>query len=112
MTVLSKAGMLEVKRLLIYVASAVVMGILVTVIPLITFAEVKHESFVPTSPWLNKNIRGLEGYSNLGTLGTPNSDSFGFTILIVSFVVSMVVYLFVRHRVPRHDLPWARFPVY
>ncbi len=101
--------MLEVKRLLIYVASAVVLGILVTVIPLITFAEVKHESFVLTSPWLNENIRGLEGYSNLGT---PNSDSFGFTILVVSFVVSMVVYLFVRHRVPRHDLPWARFPVY
>lgn len=109
MIVLSKAGMLEVKRLLIYVVSAVLLGILVTVIPLITFAEVKHESFIPTSPWLNENIRGLEGYSSLGT---PNSDSFGFTILIVSFAVAMVVYFFVRHRVPRHDLPWARYPVY
>lgn len=101
--------MLEVKRLLIYLASAVVLGILVTVIPLITFGELRHESFVPTSPWVNQNIRGLEGYSNLGA---QNSDSFGFTILAVSFVVAMVVYLFVRHRVPRHDLPWARFPVY
>jgi hypothetical protein len=109
MTLLSKAGMLEVKRLLVYVASAVVLGILVTVIPLITFAEVRHESFIPSSPWLNENIRGLEGYSSLGA---PNSDSFGFTILVVSFVVAMVVYLFVRHRVPRKDLPWARYPVY
>lgn len=105
MTVLSKAGIHEVKRLLAYVASAVVLGILVTVIPLIAFAGVRHESFIP----LNENIRGLEGYSSLGT---PNSDSFGFTILVVSFVVAMVVYLFVRHRVPRKDLPWARYPVY
>ena len=109
MTVLSKVGMLEVKRLLIYVASAVVLGILMMVIPLITFAEVSHESFVPTSLWLNENIRGLEGYSSLSQ---PNSDSFGFTVLIVSFVVSMIVYLFVRHRVPRNDFPWARYPVY
>jgi hypothetical protein len=109
MTASSKAGMLEVKRLLIYVASAVVLGILMMVIPLITFAEVSHETFAPTSLWLNQNIRGLEGYSSLSE---PNSDSFGFTVLVVSFVVSMVVYLFVRHRVPRTDLPWARYPVY
>ena len=97
------------KRLLVYLASAVVLGILVMVAPLITFAEFRHEGFTATSPWVRTNLRGLEGYDNLAT---PNSDVPGFTVLTVSFVIAMIAYLLVRRRIPRTDLPWVRIPPY
>ena len=97
------------KRLIIYIASAVVLGVLVMVAPLITFAEFRHEGFMATPPWIRSNLRGLEGYDNLAA---PNSDVPGFTILTVSFVVAMIAYLLVRRRIPRHGLPWVRIPPY
>ena len=97
------------KRLLIYLASAVVLGVLAMVAPLITFAEFRYEGFTATSPWIRAYLGGLEGYSNLAP---ANSDVPGFTVLTVSFVVAMIVYLLVRRRIPRHDLPWVRIPPY
>ena len=97
------------KRLLIYLASAVILGVLAMMVPLITFAEFKHEEFTVTSPWLRENFRGLEGYDNLAV---PNSDVQGFTVLTVSFVIAMIAYLLVRRRIPRNDLPWVRIPPY
>jgi hypothetical protein len=98
-----------VKRLSIYLVSAVALGVLAMMIPLVTFAEFRHEEFAPTSPWIRANLRGLEGYDNLAT---SNSDVPGFTILSVSFVIAMIVYLLVRRRIPRHELPWVRIPPY
>ena len=97
------------KRLLIYLATAVVLGVVTMVAPLITFAEFRHEGFTPTSPWIRANFRGLEGYDNLTS---PNSDVPGFTVLTVSFVIAMIAYLLVRRRIPRYDLPWVRIPPY
>lgn len=97
------------KRLIIYLASAVVLGVLAMVVPLITFAEFRHEGFTATSPWIRSNLRGLEGYDNLAA---PNSDVPGFTVLTVSFVIAMIAYLLVRRRIPRHDLPWVRILPY
>jgi hypothetical protein len=98
-----------VKRLLIYLATAVVLGVLAMVAPLITLAEFRHEEFTATSPWIRANFRGLEGYDNLAT---SNSDVPGFTVLTVSFVIAMIAYLMVRRRIQRHDLPWVRIPPY
>jgi hypothetical protein len=98
-----------VKRLVIYIASAVVLGVLVMVAPLITFAEFRHEGFMATSPWIRSNLRGLEGYDSLAA---SNSDVPGFTILTVSFVVAMIAYLLVSRRIPRHGLPWVWIPPY
>ena len=97
------------KRLLVYLASAIVLGVLVMVAPLITFAEFRHEGFTAMSPWLRANFRRLEGYDNLAA---SNSDVPGFTVLTVSFVIAMIAYLLVRRRIPRHDLPWVRIPPY
>jgi hypothetical protein len=98
-----------VKRLLIYLASAVVLGILTMVVPLITFAEIRREGFTATSPWIRANFLGLEGYDNLAA---PNSDVLGFTVLTVSFVIAMITYLLVRRRIPRNDFSWTRIPPY
>ena len=97
------------KRLLIYLACAVVLGILAMVIPLITFAELRHEEFSPAPLSIGANFRGLEGYDNLAA---PNSDVTGFTVLIVSFVIAMTAYLLVKRRIPRNDLLWVRIPPY
>ncbi len=97
------------KRSAIYLAGAVILGILAMVAPLIAFAEFKHGGFTVTSPWIRSNLRELEGYDSLAA---PNSDVPGFTILTVSFVVAMLAYLLVRRRIPRHGLPWVRMPPY
>jgi hypothetical protein len=98
-----------VKRLIIYIASAVVLGVLVMVAPLITFGELRHEGFMVTSPWIRSSLRGLEGYDNLAS---SNSDVPGFTVVTIGFVVAMIAYLLVRRRIPRHGLPWVRIPPY
>jgi hypothetical protein len=97
------------KRLLIYLASAIVLGTLAMMIPLITFAEFRHEESEPLSPWISANFRGLEGYGNMSA---PNSDVPGFTVLTVSFVIAMIVYLLVRHRIHRPEFSWVRIPPY
>jgi hypothetical protein len=102
-------GNREVKRLLIYLATAVVLGFLAIMAPLITFAAFRHEELTATSPWLRANFRGLEGYDNLAT---SNADVPGFTVLTVSFVIAMIAYLLVRRRIPKHDIPWIRIPPY
>ena len=86
-----------------------VLGIAVILVPLVVFAQFRHETFAPLSPWLNDNIRGLEGESGLRT---PSTDISDLTILGVSFVISMIVYLFIRHRIPRPEVPWVRIPPY
>ncbi len=97
------------KRLLIYLASAIVLGVMAMVVPLLTFAEFRHEEFTTTFPWIRANFRGLEGYDSLTA---PNSDVPGFTVVTVSFVIAMIVYLLVRRKIPRHDFPWVRIPPY
>jgi hypothetical protein len=45
-------------------------------------------------------------------VSTPNPYFSDLTVLTISFVIAMIVYLFVRHRIPRQEPPWIRMPPY
>jgi hypothetical protein len=85
------------KKALMYFDCGIVLGILITLIPLITLAEFNIENRLPQPRSLSDEFRGIEGSYGLGTSRAPVSD---LAPLVISFVVAMVAYLLVRRRIP------------
>jgi hypothetical protein len=96
-----------VRKPLLYLTAAVILGMAVTLVPLVTLALVRRDIYV--RPQLFSEFGSLER----GSFQSNPSQSYvsDFTVLTVSFVIAMVLYLFVRRRVPR-DFARIRFPPY
>ena len=95
------------RKPLLYMTAAVILGITITLVPLVTLALVRRDIYV-RSQFLNEF-----GSLERGSFQSNSSQSYvlDFTVLTVSFVIAMVLYLFVRRRVPR-DFARIRFPPY
>lgn len=97
------------KKTLLYLLAAVVLGILVTIVPLITVAQIgstgnrQNESYTSL---LRKSLGQLEGQYDLKT-SSGNSD---IEFLTVSFVIALVAYILVKYRMPKRDRMQYRFP--
>jgi hypothetical protein len=96
-----------VRKSLLYLTAAVILGITITLVPLVTLALVQRDVNVRSQ--LFSEFGSLER----GSFQSSSSQSYvsDFTVLTVSFVIAMVLYLFVRRRIPR-DLARIRFPPY
>lgn len=95
------------RRTLLYLTAAVVLGILATLTPLFVLALVRQEQY--GSAQLFGGFRSLE--ETLSPSNQSQSYILDFAVLTVSFVVAILLFLFVRHRVPR-DFSRPRFPPY
>ena len=95
------------RKSLLYLTAAVILGITITLVPLVTLALVQRDVNVRSQ--LFSEFGSLER----GSFQSSSSQSYvsDFTVLTVSFVIAMVLYLFVRRRIPR-DLARIRFPPY
>ena len=95
------------RKSLLYLTAAVILGITITLVPLVTLALVRQDLYARSQ--LFSEFGSLER----GSFQSSPSQSYisDFTVLTVSFVIAMVFYLFVRHRVPR-DFAWIRFTPY
>lgn len=97
------------KKTLLYLSTAVVLGILVTIVPLITVAQIgitgnrQNESYTSS---LAHSLGQLEGQNDLKT-SSANSD---LEFLTVSFVIALVAYILVKYRLPKRDRMQYRFP--
>lgn len=97
------------KKTLLYLSTAVVLGILVTIVPLITVAQIgstgnrQNESY-PSS--LRKSLGQLEGQYDL----KPSSVNSDLQFLTVSFVIALVAYILVKHKMPKRNHVQYRFP--
>lgn len=97
------------KKTLLYLAAAVVLGILVTIIPLITVAQIgsagnrQNESYASS---LAHSLGQLEGQYDL----KPSSFNSDLEFLTVSFVIALVAYILVKHRLPKRERVQYRFP--
>lgn len=105
-------GTNTVKKLAVYLVVAIVIGVLVTVVPLIAVAEIgnfdqKYDGL--RSMWLRESMGLLEGSYDTGASKSYWSD---FGVLTVSFVIALALYLYVKHRMPNRDYVWVRFPPY
>ena len=90
------------KKILVYLAVAVVLGLFLTLVPLITItiAEIRVENNYAMSHSLWEGLEKLEGTRFLGT--SQYSDA-GLEILAISFVIALVVYVLFKRRLPHHE---------
>lgn len=93
-------------KALLYFVSAVVLGLLTTLAPLVAFAGLRGDNAVFRTEFLPKGLRGLEGSGTLKT-GVSGME---VDVLIVSLLVASIVYLLFRRRIPERERQWARFP--
>jgi len=90
------------KKLLIYSVAAVALGLSLTLIPLITLAEIKAENRGTMLYSISKQVEELEG-PHADIQKPPGMD---FEILTISFVIALVAYALFKRRRPYHDYRW------
>ncbi len=95
------------RKSLLYLTAAVILGITITLVPLVTLALIRRDIY------MHSQFFSEFGSLERGSFQLKSSQSYvsDFTVLTVSFVIAMVLYLFVRRRVPR-DFARIRFPPY
>lgn len=93
------------KKTLVYAAVAVTLGLMLTLIPLITVAELK--------PYYNGGPR-LEPLQKLeGTRASISAYSASdIEIITICFIMALAVYLWSKHRMPSGNRDWMRQPPY
>jgi hypothetical protein len=91
------------RKSLLYLSAALILGILIIITPLLALAP-----FVKENPTHFVALFFGESYTH--AVNAPNPYYSDLTILTISFVIAMIVYLFVRHRIHRPEPPWVRLP--
>jgi len=86
------------KKTLLYLLAAGALGILVTVLPLITIAQVGIGGSTPQSTSLGKGLRQLDGGDGSRSSQVNSTD---LTVLAVSFIIAFLAYALVGPRAPR-----------
>ena len=84
------------RKILLYSVIAVVTGLLVMLVPLVTFVELNVGAHFASNEILPKGLRDIEGSYGSGGAKLSVSD---FEVLITSFVIATAVYLLVRRKV-------------
>jgi uncharacterized protein involved in cysteine biosynthesis len=71
------------KKILVYLAVAVVLGLFLTLVPLITIAKIRveNDSFLDASQYSDADLE----------------------IFAISFVIALVVYVLFKRRTPHHE---------
>jgi branched-subunit amino acid ABC-type transport system permease component len=90
------------RKILLYSVVAVVLGLLLILIPLITLADIRTEKDFQYGPpsyleSLPEQLRKLEGASN--GLNKPAYSTADLQILVISFAIALVVYLLFKRRI-------------
>ena len=91
------------KKILLYSGVAVVLGLLLTLVPLITLAEFRTENHYDATLYaqsLPERMKRLEGTYGLDT---PAYSTANLQVLGVCFAIALVVYVLFRRRIPLHD---------
>jgi len=89
------------KKTLLYLLAAGALGILVTVLPLITIAKVGIGGNTPSMPQstsLGRGLRQLDGGDGSRSSQVNSTD---LTVLAVSFIIAFLAYALVGPRAPR-----------
>jgi len=84
------------RKIPLYFAIAVVMGLLVMLVPLVAFIELKVENNFLAAESFSRGVQGIEG--SYGS-GAAKLTVFDFQVPIISFVIAIAVYLLVRRKV-------------
>lgn len=91
------------KKILLYSAVAVVLGLLLTLVPLITLAEIRAEDHYAMLGSFCEQLEKLEGPRGLGG---PKYSAADVEVFAISFVIALVVYVLFKRRTPHRDYRW------
>ena len=103
-------GTNTMKKTLLYLPAAALLGILITIVPLITVTQTEsagtsNQAFARSLAPAFKKLNGQNG-----TNGTTANDS-ALTVLAVSLVIALAAYTGVRRRIPRqYDMQFRTPP--
>lgn len=86
------------KKILVYSAVAVVLGLILTLVPLFTVAEFKAEISYGTLASLREHMKSLEGI--VYNLDAPKYSVVDIEVLAISFVAALVAYVLFKFRIP------------
>jgi len=89
------------KKTLLYLPAAAILGILITIVPLITVTQTGSTGQSQNEAYpqlLGKGLKKLDG--NYGANNTMTNDS-TLTVLAISLVVALAAYTVVRRRISR-----------
>lgn len=84
------------RKIPLYLAIAVAIGLLMTVVPLVAFMELNIENRFLAAESLSKGLQGIEGSYSSGAVKLSVSD---FEVPIISFVMAIAAYLLVRRKI-------------
>jgi hypothetical protein len=89
------------KKTVLYLGAAVILGVLITVVPLVTIAEIGNENIAtqtgPAPSSVSKGFGQLEGQVSPET-SLSDRD---LAVLAISFVIALAAYALTTHRAPR-----------
>ena len=90
------------KKILLYSLVAMVLGLSLMLVPLITISKVKANDYLLMPEQLSKELQGIEGtyQEKIEAIYCQNVE---VGIFAISFVIALVVYLLVKSVIPRHD---------
>lgn len=94
------------RKVLLYIITAVVLGLLMTLVPLVTFAKITPTHTDAEAYLFSKSLRALEGIR----ASTPTYSHADVEVLVISFVVALIVYILFKRRTPHYELPAFRPP--
>ena len=94
------------KKILLYSAVAVVLGLLLTLVPLITLAEFRPENHYSVFYSLSEKMGEIEKPTY--DRDTSAFSAYNLDILAISFVIALVVYVLFKRRIPHDDYRWIR----
>ena len=94
------------KKTALYLTAAVILGLLMIIVPLITLAETKPETQYVFPDALTRSLKELNG-TRQDTSLTPGND---VGIIAVSFLFALIAYLLYKRRRPHIDYGLFRVP--
>jgi hypothetical protein len=92
------------KKTLLYSVTAVVLGLLLTIVPLMTSAETRAGNYYGIPKSFSQGFTKLEG----SRLGEPKPVNADLEILAISFTIALVTYILFKRRMPHRDDVWMR----
>jgi hypothetical protein len=98
------------KKDLLYLIAAVVVGLLISLVPLFVFAEITSQNRAITMAPFSEEWKG--GHGGPYSLSVVEPSSSDLELLTVCFLVAVAVYLLVKRRVPGRDRGWFRMVPY
>ena len=88
------------RKPLVYSTVAIVVGLLLVLVPLITVVGTGSENHNGTLESFSRGLQGLDG----STSGSSKSSTSDVESLVLSFVIAIVAFMFFRRRRPNDEL--------